>query len=233
MKFVLAAIIAGLFVACKTPTYHYVPTMVNAVPYAAGGEGHLGLAFGSVGIAAKGGIALSPNININAFVGGMPESENGYTSRESEFSLGVQTNSADCAMGCFYIGFGSGNNEKDKIGLSGNYTRPFLQAQFAAVDKPIFNTGARFDGYIGMRVNYMDYNGKLNGNEFDDNLIYYEPYFGMAVGGQNVRLEILQGFSMKNSGDWRQGVRIFPYWGTVGVTIKLRKRVAEERKPER
>lgn len=223
MKFVLAAITAGLFVACKTPTYHYVPTMVNAVPYAAGGEGHLGLAFGTVGIAAKGGIALSPHINLNGFVGGMPESENGYTSRESEFSLGVQTNPGNDVMGCFYVGFGSGNNEKDKIGLSGNYTRPFLQAQFAVADKPVFNSGIMLDGYFGMRVNYLDYNGKLNGNDFDDHLIYYEPYFGVAVGSQNVRLEILQGFSMKNSGDWRQGVRIFPYFGSVGVTVKLRK----------
>lgn len=227
MKLALTAITAGLFLACKTPTYHYVPTMTNAVPYAAAGEGHLGLAFGTVGIAGKGGIALTQNININGFIGGMPESDNGYTSRESEFSLGVQTNPNNNTVGCFYIGLGSGNNEKDKTGLSGNYTRPFIQAQFAAYDLPIFNTGARMDGYIGMRANYLDYNGTINGNKFNDNLYYYEPYFGVAIGGQNVRLEILQGFSIKNSGDWNQGVRIFPYFVSVGVTVKLRKKPVE------
>lgn len=223
MKLALAAITAGLFVACKTPTYHYVPTMVNAVPYAGGGEGQLGIAFGSVGMAAKGGISLSPNINLNGFAGGMPNSGNGYKSLESEFSLGVQTNPGNEVVGCFYVGFGTGKNEKEKIGLSGHYNRPFFQAQIASVDKPVFNTSARADGFMGVRINYLDYNGMLNGNNFDDYLVYYEPYFGGAIGGKNVRLEIVQGFSMKNSGDWRQGVRIFPYFGTVGLIVKIRK----------
>lgn len=227
MKLAFTAITACLFIACKTPTYHYVPTMTNAVPYAAAGEGHAGLAFGSVGIAARGGIAISQNINLNGFVGGMPESDNGYTSRESEFSLGVQTNPNNNTVGCFYIGLGSGNNEKDKTGLSGNYTRPFIQAQFAAYDKPVFNTGAHFDGYLGMRVNYLDYNGKMNGNTFNDHLFYYEPYFGVAIGGRNVRLEIQQGVSLKNSGDWSEGVRIFPYFASIGLTIKFRKKAIE------
>lgn len=223
MKFTLTVITAGLFVACKAPTYHYVPTMVNAIPYAAAGEGQLGLAFGSVGLALKGGVALAQNININGFFGGLPESDDGYTNRESEVSIGVQTNPHNKTVAGFYLGLGTGNNEKDKIGLSGNYNRPFIQAQFAAYDQPIFKTGARFDGYIGLRVNYLAYNGRLKGNEFDDDLIYYEPYFGFAIGGQNARLELLQGFSMKNSGEWGDGVRVFPYFGSIGFVVKIRK----------
>lgn len=224
MKFLLSIALAiACLTGCKAPTYHYVPTMVNAVPYAAAGEGQLGLAFGSVGLALKGGIALSQNININGFFGGIPESDDSYTSRESEFSLGVQTNPQNNTVAGFYLGIGIGKNEKDKIGLSSNYNRPFLQGQFAAYDKPIFNTGARLDGYIGLRVNYLAYNGRLKGNEFDDDLIYYEPYFGFAVGGKNLRFEILQGLSMKNSGEWGDGVRVFPYFGSIGLVVKLRK----------
>ena len=223
MKFALAAILLLWLTACSTPRYHYVPTTINALPYAHAGEGHLGIAFGTVGIAVKGGIAVSDNININGYFGGMPESDNGYTSRESEFSVGVQTNPGDNTVGSFSLGMGIGNNEKDKIGLSGNYNRPFFQAQFAAYDKPLFNSGVHFDGYIGLRVNYLDYNGLLSNKEFDDHLFFYEPYFGVAIGGRNVRLEILQGFSVKNSGEWGDGVRVFPYFASVGLMVKLRK----------
>jgi hypothetical protein len=211
------------FTACKAPTYHYVPTMVNAIPYAAPGEGQLGLAFGSVGIALKGGIALAQNININGFVGGIPATDDSYKNTESELSLGVQTNPHNNTVASFYLGVGMGKNEKDKIGLTGNYNRPFLQAQFAAYDKPLFNSGVHLDGYIGLRANYLAYNGRLKGNEFDDDLIYYEPYFGIAIGGKNVRFEVLQGLAMKNSGEWGDGVRVFPYFGSVGVLVKIRK----------
>jgi hypothetical protein len=217
------ALAISYFTACKAPTYHYVPTMVNAVPYAAAGEGQLGLAFGSVGLALKGGVALAQHININAFFGGIPEANDSYTSRESELSLGVQTNPQNNTVAGFYLGIGMGNNEKDKIGLSSNYNRPFLQAQFAAYDKPVFNTGARLDAYIGLRANYLFYNGRLKGNEFDDELIYYESYLGFAVGGKNLRFEILQGIAMKNSGEWGDGVRVFPYFGSIGLVVKIRK----------
>ncbi|AXY72976.1 hypothetical protein D3H65_02890 [Paraflavitalea soli] len=217
------ALTISYFTACKAPTYHYVPTMVNAIPYAAAGEGQLGLAFGSVGLALKGGVALAQNININGFIGGIPAADDSYQNTESELSLGVQTNPQNNTVAGFYLGLGMGKNEKDKIGLTGNYNRPFLQAQFAAFDKPIFNTGARLDAYIGLRANYLFYNGRLKGNEFDDDLIYYEPYFGFAVGGQNLRFELLQGLAMKNSGEWGDGVRVFPYFGSIGVVVKIRK----------
>jgi len=219
----LVALLLFWLTACKVPRYHYVPTTLNVAPYAGAGQGQLGLAFGTVGIALKGGVALSDNVNINGFLGGIPESENGYTSRESELSLGFQTNPGDNTRFGFYAGMGFGNNEKDRIGLSGNYNRPFLQAQFAAYDKPLFNSEVMFDGYLGFRVNYLDYNGLLTDKEFDDHLYYYEPYFGVSIGGRNVRLEILQGFSIKNSGEWTEGVRVFPYFGSVGLLVKLRK----------
>jgi hypothetical protein len=226
MKSTIAIVLAlSLLASCKTPTYHYVPTTVNAIPYAGAGEGTIGLAFGSVGIALKGGIALSQNININAFTGGLPESDNNnsYTSKESEFSIGIQTDPHNNSVTGFYLGIGTGKNEKNKIGLSGNYNRPFLQVQHAAYDNPVFNTSARFDAYIGLRVNYLAYNGTLKGSEFDHDLFYYEPYFGFAIGGKNVRLELLQGLAIKNTGEWEEGVRIFPYFGSIGLTIKIRK----------
>lgn len=208
--------------ACKTPTYHYVSPTLNNTAYNAAGEGQLGIQFGSVGIGGKGGIALTKNINLNAWAGIFPEAEGGYNSRESEFSIGFQTNPRNNTATSFYVGLGNGNNEKDKIGLAGNFNRPFVQVQWSAFDKPLGS--ARYDGCIGFRVNKLYYNGTKNGQTFHDNPFYYEPYFGGSIGGENVRLEIIQGFTFKNAGEWGEGVRVFPWFGNVGVTVKFRKR---------
>lgn len=212
-----------LMYSCKSTSYHYVSPTLNNTAYAPDAGGHLGIQFGSVGLGAKGGVAITENINLNGVFGGIPESDNGYTSRESEFSLGFQSTPRNNKVTTVYLGMGIGNNEKDKIGLSGNYNRPFVQVQRATFDKPIFSGKVHVDGNFGMRLNYLLYNGKLGAGNYDENVFYTEPYFGFAIGGRNVRFEILQGVAIKMSGTWHEDVRIFPYFGNVGVLFKFRK----------
>ena len=225
MKNVTSCFLMAVFLfACKSTSYHYLTPTINAAMYSRAGEGMGGIQFGSAGLAAKAGIALTNNINLNGWASFFPESDNGYNSREFEFSLGFQTNPRSNKVTSFFIGVGNGDNEKDKIGLAGSYNRPFLQIQHGAFDKSIFRSKAAwFDSYFGLRLNYLIYNGKLATADFDDELVYYEPYFGAAIGGKNVRLEIVQGFSIKNS-DWEKGVRVIPYWANIGLTVKFRKK---------
>jgi hypothetical protein len=74
-----------------------------------------------------------------------------------------------------------------------------------------------------LRLNYLIYNGRLNAANFDENVFYTQPFMGVAIGGRNVRFELLQGFSIKSSGTWAKGVRIFPFFGNIGMLVKLRK----------
>ena len=212
-----------LLFGCKSTSYHYVSPSLNQTPYAYAGMGQVGVQFGTIGLGAKGGVAITDNINVNAYFGGFPEAENGYTSRESEFSLGFQTTPNKKSITSFYIGMGIGNNEKDKIGLMGNYNRPFIQIQRMAYDRAIFKGKLFADAGFGARLNYLLYNGKLHSANFDENVFYTEPYMGFAIGGRNFRLEILQGVTIKSSGTWEKGVRIFPYFGNIGFTYKIRK----------
>lgn len=183
----------------------------------------MGLQFGTIGIGAKGGIAITDNVSVNGFLGGIPEGKDDYTSRESEFSLGFQTNPKSNFVTKFYVGTGIGANEKDKIGLDGDYFRPFIQVQGSAYDKEIFSGDVFVDASFGVRVNYLVYDGVRNGATFDHKVMYTEPFVGFAVGGRNVRFELLQGIAIKTSGTWGNDLRIFPYFGNVGLLIKLRK----------
>lgn len=218
-----AILLTVFFFACKSTSYHYMTPTINTAMYSRAGEGQGGLQFGSAGIAAKGGFALSQNINLNGFASFFPESDNGYNSRELEFSLGFQTNPRSNKVTSFFLGFGHGNNEKDKIDLAGNFNRPFLQIQHGAFDRPLFRTKAMIDNFFGVRFNFLNYNGTKAGNNFDDEVFYFEPYMGAAIGGPHVRLEITQGVSIKGD-KWEDGVRIFPYWANVGLLVKFRKR---------
>ena len=94
--------------------------------------------------------------------------------------------------------------------------------RIAKLDKG--NGPVKFDGYFGLRINYLDYDGSKKGTNFDDNLFYYEPYMGLAVGGENVRFQIMQGVAIKNSGEWGHGVQVFPYFAHIGVLVKIRKK---------
>ena len=210
------------FFACKTPSYHYMSPTINTTTYSRSGEAQAGLQFGSSGVAAKAGVALTQNINVNGWASFFPESDNGYNSRELELSLGFQTNPRNNRVTSFYLGLGHGDNEKDRIELAGSFNRPFLQIQHGAFDRPVFRTRAKFDSYFGVRFNYLLYDGTRAGADFDDEVFYYEPYFGAAIGGQNVRLEIVQGFSIKGA-HWEEGVRVFPYWANIGLLVKIRK----------
>jgi hypothetical protein len=163
--------------SCKPPSYSYVPPTMNTTAYSHGGEGQLGILFGSPGMGAKGGIALTKNINVNAWTATLPAGKEGdYGSRESEFSIGVQTNpSENDAITSFYLGMSRGSNKKDKTGLNGDFNRTFLQVQHSAVNEPL--GWARLDGFIGLQVNYLDYEGTKAGSTFNDYLFYYQPFF--------------------------------------------------------
>ena len=209
-----------LVFSCTIPRYSYVPPALNNIPYSRAGEGQLAVQFGSVGMAARGGIAVTKNINLNAWVGAMP-SDTGYNGKESEFSIGVQTNPDHKAVSSFYLGYANGSNKKIKTGLSGHYSRSFFQWQHGGFD--LGNGPVQFDAYVGLRINYLDYEGTKGGARFFDHLFYYEPYFGGAVGGKNVRFQLTTGMALKNSGEWGEGVRIFPFFMNVGVVVKIRK----------
>lgn len=208
--------------ACKAPSYSYLPSGRNTIAYSRAGEANIGAGFGTEGFTAKGGVALTQNVNINGWFGGMPEQNDDYTNREGEVSLGLQTNpNSNNRVTSFYLGAGFGSNEKDKVGLKGDYTRGFVQIQRAGFDKSI-GAKVRFDGCFGLRVNYLWYNGVREGANFDDNLIFYEPYFGAAIGGQNLRLQIIQGWTFKNPSEWNEGVEVFPFFVSIGLVYKLR-----------
>ncbi len=215
------------FAACKAPSYHFVSPTLNTSAYDQAGSGQLGLQFGTVGIGAKGGIALTEHINLNGFVGGLPETKDDYTSRESEFSIGFQTTPRNRAVTGFYAGLGIGHNEKDKITLAGNYNRPFIQIQRALYDRKFFSDKVYADAAFGFRLNYLLYNGVKDGVAFDHKQSYAEPYLSYAIGGRNVRFEIMQGMAIKTSGTWHEGFRIFPYFGNIGLQVKLRKKSSE------
>jgi hypothetical protein len=192
---------------------------MNTTGYSRAGEAQVGLLFGTPGIAAKGGVAITRNINVNAWAGTMP-ADSGYGSKESEFSIGVQTNmNKHSEVTSFWLGLGNGSNEKVRTGLSGHFNRAFFQVQQSAVNNKWGN--ARYDGVVGLRINYLSYDGIKNDERLNDFLYYYEPYLGFNIGGKNVRFEILQGLAIKNTGEWSHGVRVWPWFGHVGVIVKL------------
>jgi hypothetical protein len=212
-----------LIFSCKPPSYSYVPATMNTTAYSHAGEGQLGLVFGSPGFAGKGGIAVTRNINVNAWAATMP-ADSGYGSKESEFSLGVQTNeNTHHEVTSFWVGLGNGSNKKIRTDLSGHFNRLFLQIQQAAINNSLGKGNTRFDGFIGIRVNYLDYTGTRENKPLNDILYYYEPYLGFNVGGKNVRFEFLTGLAIKNTGEWSHGVRVWPWFGHAGVIVKLGK----------
>jgi hypothetical protein len=221
MKKIVYLIVACYFIySCKAPSYSYVPATMNTTAFSHAGEGQLGLVFGSPGIAGKGGIAVTRNISLNAWVAGMP-ADSGYGSKESEFSVGVQTNVKNNETTSFWLGLGNGSNKKVRTDLSGHFNRLFLQIQQSVIDNPLGS--ARFDGFFGVRVNYLDYTGTREDKPLNDILYYYEPYLGFNVGGKNVRFDFLTGLAIKNTGEWSHGVRVWPWFGHVGLLFKLGK----------
>jgi hypothetical protein len=209
--------------SCKAPSYSYLPAGRNVTAYSRAGEGMVGVGWGTEGFSARGGVALTQNININGWIGGMPEVKDGYTSRESELSIGFQTNpNSNNRVTSFYLGLGNGSNEKDKVGLSGHYNRGFLQIQRAGFDRSLGGS-IKFDGCFGLRINYLSYDGTRQGANFNDDLFFYEPYFGAAIGGKNVRLQIIQGWAIKNTGEMGHGVQVFPFFAHIGLLVKIRK----------
>lgn len=222
-KTVYSLVIAIAAFSCKPPSYSYLPAGRNTTAYSRAGEGMVGIGFGTEGFSAHGGVALTPNVSVNGWIGGMPEENDGYTSRESEISIGFQTNpNENKAVTNFYIGYGNGSNEKDKVGLSGHYHRPFLQLQRTGFDKQL-GRNIHFDGCIGLRANFLFYEGARDGAPFKDNPVFYEPYFGAAIGGKNVRLQLIQGWAIKHFGEMGSGVRVFPFFGHIGFIVKIRK----------
>lgn len=223
-RLTLALCIPLLFFACKLPSYQYVPPTINTTPYSHAGDGFIGGVWGSVGLAAKGGIALSQNINLNGYIGRFPDDgKGGYSSEEGEFSLGVQTNPHRQSVTSFYLGLGNGHNRKDNTGLMGHFNRPFLQIQESSYDQRFISDDVRVDGFLGFRVNYLLYEGENEQAVFDHKLVYYEPYLGGSIGSRNVRFELLQGFAIKNSGEWGLGLRVWPYFGSIGFIVKFGK----------
>lgn len=212
----------SFFASCKAPSYSYVSPTLNNTAHSQAGSGHVGVQFGTIGIGAKGGFAITDNVSVNGFFGGLPEAKDDYTSREGEFSLGFQSKPKNNFVTKLYVGTGIGGNEKDRVGLDGDYYRPFIQFQGAAYDKPIGTSDIQIDASFGFRLNYLIYDGVKGGSEFDHKVFYSEPFLGFAIGGRNVRFEILQGLAIKNSGTWGEGMRIFPYFGNVGVLFKFR-----------
>ncbi len=207
--------------SCKPPSYSYVPATMNTTAYSRAGEGQLGVMFGSPGIGAKGGIAITKNISVNAWASTLPAGNDDYGSKEFEFSLGIQTNpQLEHHVTSFYIGHSAGSNEKKRTGLTGDFNRTFLQIQQSAIDAKL--GAVRLDGFFGLQVNYLSYEGTRESAPFNDYLWYYQPYLGFALGGNNVRFEILQGLAIKNTGEWSHGVRVFPWFGHVGMLVKIR-----------
>jgi hypothetical protein len=212
-----------LLTSCKT--YHYMTPTINTAMYSKAGEVQAGLQFGSAGIAANGGVAISKNININGYASFFPETDNGYNSRELEFSLGYQINSGGNKKRAtsFFLGFGHGDNEYDKKGLAGRFTRPFIQIQHGIYDRRSSRVPGAFDFYFGSRFNFLMYNGTFGGTDIDDDQFYYEPYYGFSFGGSNVRCQFLMGIPIK-TGNWEDGVRVLPIFANIGLQIKFRKR---------
>ena len=208
--------------SCKPPSYSYVPTTLNTAAYSHSGEGHAGVFVGSAGLGAKGGVALTKNINVNIWGATLPSANNDYSSKEAEYSIGVQTNPDRSSVTSFILGLGNGHNEKPRTELSGHFNRGFLQVMQSTIDSKI-GSSVRVEGFIGLRVNYLDYTGTNNDKPLNDILYYYEPFFGFNIGGKNVRFELLQGLAMKNTGEWSHGVRVFPWFGHIGLLVKLPK----------
>jgi hypothetical protein len=213
-----------LFTSCKT--YHYMTPTINTAMYSGAGDVQAGLQFGSAGIAANAGVALTKNVNINGFASFFPESDNGYNSRELEISLGYQTTPGETRkrVTSFFLGFGHGDNEYDKKGLAGKFNRPFLQIQHGTVDRMLFGRSSIFaDVFFGARLNWLNYDGEIEGSNFDDDFLYFEPYYGVSVGGSKVRFHVITGVPIKTD-NWDEGVRVRPFFMNIGLQVKFRKR---------
>jgi len=222
-KYIYYLLLPLLAIACKAPTYNYYSPAINTSPYSKAGEAHLGFNAGTMGLAAKGGVALSEQVNINALISGIPKGESGntYRSTETEVSLGFQTKPKNNGVFGIIAGTGVGTNSHSAKDFQGSFTRPFLQLQRGTFNRKFLSESIRSDASFGVRLNYLLYNGSRNGDNFDHNHFFYEPFFSAAIGSRSVRLELIQGFSIKSSGEWDHGVRIFPYFAGVGMLIKL------------
>lgn len=211
-----------LFTACKT--HHYMTPTINTAMYSGAGEIQAGLQFGSAGMAANGGMAITKNININGFASFFPETDNGYNSRELEFSLGYQLNSGGEKKRAtsFFVGLGHGDNEYDKKGLAGKFNRPFMQIQHGIYDRRSSRVPGAFDFFFGTRCNWLVYDGMLNGYEYDGELLYLEPYYGFSFSGSNLRCQFLMGIPVKMD-TWNVDMRVLPIFANIGLQVKFRK----------
>jgi hypothetical protein len=211
------------FAACRS--YHYIPTTVNTAMYSQPGEvqGTGQVTFS--GMTLSGGVAVTQHFNLNVLGSFSPEIDNGYNSRELEFSAGYQVRPNADGGGIISLvgGYGFGSNEYDKKEIFGSYRRPFIQAQIGAVDRQIGRSGIYGDVFIGTRFNWLNYEGMEGNQVINDVAFYVEPYYGVSIGGRNLRFLTLGGFALKKN----EGIshpRVLPVWISVGMQFKIRKR---------
>lgn len=212
-----------LFTSCKI--YHYQTPTINTNMYSKAGEVQAGVQFGSAGLAADAGIALTKNINLNGYASFFPESDNGYNSREIELSVGYQTTPRENRRGVtsVFAGLGHGDNEYDKKGIVGSFNRPFLQIQHGSFDnKPGRRSSVYFDAFLGARLNWLIYEGTVEGIELKDDFLYFEPYYGISVGSSRIRFHFITGIPVKFD-DWDDGARVLAIFGNIGLKVKFRR----------
>jgi hypothetical protein len=212
-----------LFASCKT--YHYQTPTINTNMYSKAGEVQAGVQFGSAGVAADAGIALTKNINVNGYASFFPESDDGYNSREIELSVGYQATPGKNRRGVvsIFAGIGHGDNEYDKKGLVASFNRPFLQIQSGSYDNMIGRrSSVYFDAFFGTRLNWLIYDGTVEGTVLKDDFLYFEPYYGISIGSSRVRFHFITGIPVKFD-DWDDGARVLAIFGNIGLKVKFRK----------
>jgi hypothetical protein len=212
-----------LFTSCKI--YHYQTPTINTNMYSKAGEVQAGLQFGSAGIAADAGVALTKNINLNGYASFFPESDDGYNSREIELSVGYQTTPRENRRGVasIFAGLGYGDNEYDKKGVIGSFNRPFLQLQYGSFDNKLGRrSSVYFDAFFGTRMNWLIYDGTEEGIDLKDDFLYFEPYYGFSVGSSRTRFHFITGIPVKFE-DWSEGARVLAIFGNIGLKMKFRR----------
>ncbi len=209
--------------------YHTVPPNNNL--FANAGETQVTGTYGTGGMNAQAGFAVTKNFSLLGNYGGSLGAD-GYHSKEGEFGIGFNTSRENHKM-LFGVsaGYGLGNNFFQDSGVTykdfrGSFTKPFVMLTFGSAS--IGSGKIQADAAMSLKLNYITYNGfkqsspnPADQTTFKAGTFYYEPYFSGSGGGKHVRFCYGMGFAFKNLNDAGKGMRIYPFHLNMGILIVI------------
>jgi hypothetical protein len=222
---------------CKSVNY-YTPG-VNANTFANPGEVQATGNFSTSGFLAKGGVAVTKNLSVNALYNSSSGMMKGYHVKEGEFAAGWRFSPGRPQGISLFGGYGWGNNFDLDSGevvkdYQGNFQKPFLIFNYgsARIAKKGFihmdiNMGFKLSyfGYHGFKTSYQ--NGAYVNTPFNPQHFLTEPYVMASLGGRHVQFESGMSFALKRIKEIGEGARVFPITIQFGIKILLNRKYEE------